>query len=155
MAQCQPSHQHFGCWQLSTRESYEAQLNPVDGNGQYLIELRGVSIKSRYPENRMCKALLLAGVTGNLEIYGPSTDGSRTVLRLTVDIEKHGHRQLSETGDGVRYLTWTDKSLVPVQKAAEKLKRLFADPPNAPDRSHNSLEADAAVPEKTFRKAAA
>jgi hypothetical protein len=89
----------------------KANLSPLDHHGQCLIEVAGVSIKSRYPANRMAKALSLAGLTGKLEVYGPSADGERTILRLTADIEKDGSRQMAETDAGFRWSAWTERSL--------------------------------------------
>ena len=108
----------------ASQDIFTANLTPL-GHGQYLIEVAGVSLKSRYPENRMCKVLLLAGVTGKLDVFGPNASG-QTILRSTVDIEKHGHRQLSETDNGFRYLHWMRKSEAPLRKVAKKLKRSLA-----------------------------
>ena len=42
-----------------------SRLTPLDSHGQYLIDVAGVSIKSKYPANRMARALSLAGLTGS------------------------------------------------------------------------------------------
>ena len=135
-----------------TAPPLEASLTPLDQYGQYLIEVAGVSIKSKYPVNRMAKALSLAGLTGKLEIYGPSADGERTILRLTVDIEKYGSRQMSETDDGFKWPPWTERSLAPLHDAASKLRPLLKDAQGQVAMGEGQREAGTALPEQTFRQ---
>ena len=138
-----------------TIPALKAFLTPLDRRGHYLIEVAGVSIKSRYPANRLAKVLSLAGLTGKLDIYGPSADGKRTILRLTVDIEKYGSRQMAETdADGFRWLAWTERSLVPLHDAAARLKRSLVDAQGQVARGEGQREAGTALPAQSFRKTA-
>lgn len=89
--------------------------------GQYAIEVAGVALETRYPENRMAKALAMAGITGKLEIYGPSADGKGTIFRITVDIEKHARFRWSEGDMGIRRRPWDELTLAPLMDAASKL----------------------------------
>ena len=139
---------------LNTVPLLKADLSPLDRYGQYLIEVAGVSIKSKYPANRMAKALSLAGLTGKLEVYGPSADGKRTILRLTVDIAKYGLRQMSEADGGFRWSAWTPNSLAPLQNAAAKLKRLLVDAQKQVAMGDVSTEAQTALPAKSFQQTA-
>ena len=132
----------------------KADLNPLDRYGQCLIEVAGVSIKSKYPANRMAKALSLAGLTGKLEIYGPSPDGKRTELRLTVDIEKFAHRQRTETDAGFRLLAWTPQSLAPHHNAAAKLKSLLVDAQKQAAMGEDQREVGTALPAQSFQQTA-
>ncbi len=100
----------------------KATLTPLVSPGRYRIEAAGITIESRYPENRMTKVLALAGVTGKLEVFGPSADGKRTILRITVDIEKHARHQWSEGGRGFKREAWTERSLAPLVEAAAKFR---------------------------------
>ena len=131
-----------------------AFLSPLDRYGQYLIEMAGVPIKSKYPSNRMAKALSLAGLTGKLEVYGPSADGKRTILRLTVDIAKYGLRQMSEADGGFRWSAWTPNSLAPLQNAAAKLKRLLVDAQKQVAMGDVSTGVRTALPAKSFQQTA-
>ncbi len=132
----------------------KAFLSLLDHYGQYLIEVAGVSIKSRYPANRMAKALSLAGLTGKLEIYGPSADGKRTELQLTVDIEKYAHRQMAETDAGFRWLAWSPLSLSPLHDAAAKLKPLLVDAQKQVAMGEDQREAGTALPAQSFQQTA-
>ncbi len=132
----------------------KAFLSPLDRHGQYLIEVAGVSIKSRYPANRMAKALSLAGLTGKLEIYGPSADGKLTILRLIVDIEKYGSRQMSEADAGFRWTAWTPQSLAPLQNAAAKLKPLLVDAQKQVAMGEDQREAGTALLDQSFQQTA-
>ncbi len=132
----------------------KAFLVPLDHYGKYLIEVAGVSIKSRYPANRMAKALSLAGLTGKLQIYGPSADGERTILQLTVDIDGYGSRQLTESDAGFRLLAWTPQSLSPLHDAAAKLKPLLVDAQKQVAMGEDQREAGTALPAQSFQQTA-
>ena len=139
---------------LNTAPLLGAFLSPLDQYGQYLIEVAGVSIKSRYPANRMAKALLLADLTGKMEVYGPSADGKRTILRLTVDIERYGSRQMAETDAGFRWLAWTPQSLASLQDAAALLKPLLKDAQKQVTVGEDPPEAQTALPAQSFQQTA-
>jgi hypothetical protein len=127
---------------------------PFDRHGQYLIEVAGASIKTRYPANRMAKALSLADLTGELAVYGPSADGERTILCLTVDIEKYGSRQMTETDAGSRWLAWTPNSLAPLHNAGAKLKRLLVDAQKQVVMGEDPTVARTALPAQSFQRTA-
>jgi hypothetical protein len=107
---------------MSTPENADvrADLMPINRVGGYRIEAEGFSLKSRYPENRMAKVLFDAGYRGRLEVYGPSSDGEQIILRYSCDIEKMAARRLTEGDRGIRFVAWTDKSLVALKRATKR-----------------------------------
>jgi len=92
-----------------------------------IIEVNGVLHKSKFAVNRMAKALHLAGFSGDLEVYGPSTDGEREILRMTVDIKSYSNTYIAEeTNMGFRTHKWAGKALLPVEKLANELRKTLA-----------------------------
>jgi hypothetical protein len=68
----------------------QATLSKADQYGRATIEAEGITIASSYPLNRLCKALMMIGLSGPIDCYGP------TGLRMTAIVEKYGKRRLSE-----------------------------------------------------------
>lgn len=89
--------------------------------GHHGIEAAGIRIaKSRYAINRMAKALFDRGYRGTMEVYGPSADGTRIILRFTCIIEKNAARQLTETSaGGFRRIQWSEMMLAALEAAIE------------------------------------
>jgi len=95
----------------------EATLTQTDQYGRATISAEGVTVTStQYPLNRLCRALMMIGLDGPIEVYGPDGD-----LRLTAIIEENGRRRLSETETGFHWAAWTERSLEPLRKAVAKV----------------------------------
>jgi hypothetical protein len=116
-----PPFDIIACWPMTVdvTGAIRANLVPVNRVGGYQIEAEGFSLKSRYPENRMAKVLFDAGYRGRLEVYGPTTDGEQIILRYSCDIEKMATRRMTEGDRGIRFVAWTDKSLVALKRATK------------------------------------
>ena len=97
---------------------------------------------------------MLAGLKGMLEVYGPRADGERTILRLAVDIEKYGSRQMAETDAGFRWLAWTPQSLAPLHYTAVKLKSLLVDAQEQVAMGEDQREDGTALPAQSFQQTA-
>lgn len=100
-----------GVHQVAATGAIRSELTPLDRVGNYWIDAEGFFLKGRYPENRLAKVLFDTGYRGLLEVYGPSTEGDRFILRYSCDIEKMATRRMSEDDRGIRFMAWTERSL--------------------------------------------
>jgi len=103
-----------------TTDAIRANLMPLDRVGNYRIDARGFSLKSRYPINRMAKVLFDSGSRGRLEVYGPSADDDWITLRYSCAIEKMAARRMTEGDRGIRFVAWTEKSLAALERVTKR-----------------------------------
>ena len=76
-----------------------------------ITEASGLQIKTKYPANRMAKALEMQGKAGKLTTY---INGKPS---MTVDIQDYAKRALSETdANGFTWKGWTPQTLAQIEK---------------------------------------
>lgn len=96
-------------------QAVKAQVRHVGrpkGTDLYEVDCEGYHLACRYPVNRMCKLLQMAGIDGTMVIVN-----SMGKVRMRVSIAKHAEHRIIETSEGFRKSTWDGRSLKPLLAA--------------------------------------